>query len=191
VDGSAAPVFFYDLGSPRCYLVAERIVSAFDVVPEWEPVHAPQLGEGDPEPTWASIEQLAAEHALQQLRWPHPWPPDTRMAMLGATYAKKVGRVVGFSLAAFRQTFAGGRDLGDENTVLIAGAACEMHPAALLKGVALRSTETALALAGERALAAGVRSLPAITVGEHVFEGDQAIERAADALAAACVRVQA
>ena len=48
--------------------------------------------------------------------------------MLAATYAKQFGRAVAFSLAAFRQAFAGGRDLGDEITVLIAAAACEMHP---------------------------------------------------------------
>ena len=57
--------------------------------------------------------------------------------MLAATYAKRIGRAVAFSLAAFRQTFAGGRDLGDENTILIAGAACEMHPTALRKGIEL------------------------------------------------------
>ena len=91
------------------------------------------------------------------------------MAMLTATYAKQIGRTVAFSLAAFRQAFAGGRDLGDENTVLIAAAACEMHPAAVLKGIQLRSTAAALERAGERALAAGVRSLPAIQVGDDVF----------------------
>ena len=53
--------------------------------------------------------------------------------MLAATYAKQVGRTVAFSLAAFRQAFAGGRDLGDTDTVLIAAAACEMHPAAVLR----------------------------------------------------------
>ena len=71
--------------------------------------------------------------------------------MLAATYAKQIGRGVAFSLAAFRQAFAAGRNLGDEDTVLIAGAACEMHPTALLKGVALRSTERAMSKAVDRA----------------------------------------
>jgi predicted DsbA family dithiol-disulfide isomerase len=82
--------------------------------------------------------------------------------MLAATYAKRIGRGVTFSLAAFRQAFAGGRDLGDEATVLIAGAACEMHPTALLKGISLRATEQALAAAVERARRAGVSQLPAV-----------------------------
>ena len=71
--------------------------------------------------------------------------------MLAATYAKHIGRAVAFSLAAFRQAFAGGRDLGDEGTVLIAAAACEMHPTAVLKGIGLRSVTTALPTRGARA----------------------------------------
>jgi predicted DsbA family dithiol-disulfide isomerase len=87
--------------------------------------------------------------------------------MLAATYAKRIGRVVAFSAAAFRQAFAGGRDLSEEETLLIAGAACEMHPAALLKGMALRSTAQALAEAGVRARDLGVRRVPAIVGGDR------------------------
>ena len=100
--------------------------------------------------------------------------------MRAATYAKRIGRAVAFSLAAFRQTFAAGRDLGEEETVLIAGAACELHPSALLKGVAMRSVADALDAAIDRARAAGIGSLPAIQVDGRVFEGETAIERAAE-----------
>ena len=58
--------------------------------------------------------------------------------MLVATYAKQGGRVVAYSMAAFRQAFAAGRDLGDRDSVLIAAAAAEMHPAAVIKGAELR-----------------------------------------------------
>ena len=163
-------VFYYDLGSPACYLVAEQIGAALPEAAEWEPVHA---GGGE-EFDRATIEQRAAELALQPVRWPATWPPDTRAAMLAATYAKQIGRTVAFSMAAFRQAFAGGRDLGDEDTVLIAAAACEMHPAAVLKGISLRSTATALDRAVQRARAAGVRSVPAIEVGDEVFYGLEA-----------------
>jgi 2-hydroxychromene-2-carboxylate isomerase len=98
--------------------------------------------------------------------------------MLAATYAKQVGRAVAFSLAAFRQAFAGGRDLGDLNTVLIAAAACEMHPTAVLKGIELRSVTDALARATARAGAAGVRGLPAIETDGKVFEGPAALAEA-------------
>jgi 2-hydroxychromene-2-carboxylate isomerase len=176
------PVFYYDLGSPACYLVAERIMSALPIVPEWEPVLAERLGGIDPDLDRSLIERLAAEQEIQSLRWPRTWPPDTRLAMLAATYAKRVGRAVAFSLASFRQAFAGGRDLGDQDTVLIAAAACEMHPTAVLKGIGLRSVADALDQAGARAMAAGVGQLPAIQVGSQVFEGDQGVEHAAVAL---------
>ena len=55
-------------------------------------------------------------------------------AMRAAVFAQQTGRVVAFSLAAFRQAFAGGRDLTDTDNVLLAAAACELHPRAVLKG---------------------------------------------------------
>ncbi|HKO28364.1 MAG TPA: DsbA family protein [Solirubrobacteraceae bacterium] len=177
------PVFFYDLGSPQCYIVAETIMATLPVVPEWEPVLARDIAAPGPgQIDRDQIEAQATELGLQPLRWPATWPPNTDQAMLAATYAKQIGRAVAFSLAAFRQTFAGGRDLSDENTVLIAGAACEMHPTALRKGIGLRSTQNALAQATRRARAAGVTRLPAIQIGDGVHhttaEATAAIEGA-------------
>jgi len=175
------PVFYYDLGSPRCYLLAERIMADLPVVPEWEPVLAVDLGIEVVEPDREALELLVDERRMQPLRWPQQWPPDGRTAALAATYAKHIGRAVAFSLACFRQTFAGGRDLGDESTVLIAAAACEMHPSAVLKGIGLRSVTTGLDQAVARARAAGVTQLPAIGVADRVFTE---LEEAAEALAA-------
>jgi 2-hydroxychromene-2-carboxylate isomerase len=174
-------VFYYDLGSPESYLVAERIGSALPVVAEWEPVLAAELGPRQPDPDRELIERIASERELQPVRWP-PWPPDTRLAMLAATYAKGTGRTVAFSLAAFRQAFAGGRDLSSRDTVLIAAAACEMHPAAVIKGIGLRSVTAALDRAVARARAAGVEQLPAIQVGDRVFVGDQGVDQAVGSL---------
>jgi 2-hydroxychromene-2-carboxylate isomerase len=179
------PTFFYDLGSPECYLAAERIMSELPIAPEWEPVLSADLADAGPRPDLEQLARLIEKRGLQPLRWPESWPMDTRTAMLAATYAKRVGRAVAFSLAAFRQAFAGGRNLADENTVLIAAAACEMHPTALLKGISLRSVVRSLELAGARANAAGAHSLPAIQVGERLFEGHRAIELAAAELTVA------
>jgi 2-hydroxychromene-2-carboxylate isomerase len=176
------PIFYYDLGDPESYLAAERVSSVLSLVPEWGPVLASDLGTVAARINRPLIERLASARGLQPLRWPSQWPPDTRLAMLAATYAKQVGRVVAFSLAAFRQAFAAGRDLGQRDTVLIAAAACELHPAALLKGVATRSVARALEQATERAMAAGVESLPAVQIGEAVFVGDSQLEDAASAL---------
>lgn len=175
---SDQPVFYYDLGDPECYLVGELIMSELPVVPEWEPVLARSLDIIAPPVEPPGLRERVAEHELQPLRWPSRWPPDTELAMLAATYAKHIGRAVAFSLAAFRQAFAGGRDLEQEGTVLIAAAACEMHPTALLKGVGLRSVRTRLDRAGDRARAAGVSALPAITIGTELYTGAGALEAA-------------
>jgi 2-hydroxychromene-2-carboxylate isomerase len=182
VDGPAQPVFYYDLGSPGCYLVGERVMGELPVVPEWEPVHGVDLGLTEPHPDPAELAQAIADQGLQPLRLPARWPPDTERAMLAATFAKHIGRAVAFSLAAFRQAFAGGRDLSDEGTVLIAAAACEMHPTAVIKGMTLRSVTDGLHGAGERARAAGVEALPALQVGDEVFCGPCALDGAIAAL---------
>jgi 2-hydroxychromene-2-carboxylate isomerase len=165
------PVFYYDLGDPECYLVAERVISEMAVVPEWEPVLARSLGIAFSPDEPVGLRERVSEHELQPLRWPSPWPPDTELAMLAATYAKHIGRAVAFSLAAFRQAFAGGRDLSEEGTVLIAAAACEMHPTAVMKGVGLRSVKAGLSGAAERAREARVDALPAISVAGELFSG--------------------
>jgi 2-hydroxychromene-2-carboxylate isomerase len=86
---------------------------------------------------------------------------------------------VAFSLAAMRQAFAGGRDLSVPDNVLIAAAACELHPRAVLKAVETASVRDALAEATAGAAAAGVTELPAIVVDGRVFAGPSAVEDAA------------
>lgn len=161
-------------------------MATMPVVPEWVPILAaglPRGDAGDPAARRAAVERQAGTQHVQPLRWPATWPDeDTRLAMVAATYAKQIGRAVAFSLAAFRQAFAGGRAL-DEDTLLIAAAACEMHPRAVLQALRRRSVVQALDAATAAAAAAGVRQVPAIVVGERVFEGANAVERAAAALA--------
>ena len=154
-------------------------MAALPVAPEWEPVCWPA---GGADVDRASLELRSMAQALQPWRWPEVWPPDSELAMRAATYAKHVGRAVAFSLAAFRQAYAGGRDLGSQDTVLIAAAACEMHPAAVLKGIELRSVRQGLDAARARAYAAGVGSVPAIQIDDAVFEGEDCVERAASVL---------
>jgi 2-hydroxychromene-2-carboxylate isomerase len=184
--GESAPVFYYDLGSPECYLAAERVGALLPTSPEWQPVlgrwasaaagdHRPICGDLDA----GEFERLAREGGLQPVRRPARWPPNSEPALRAATYAKSIGRVTAFSLAAFRQAFAGGRDLAEMDTVVIAAASCEMHPTAVIKALGLRSVAHALDEASAKAVAAGVRRLPAVTVGELVFEGSAGLERAA------------
>jgi 2-hydroxychromene-2-carboxylate isomerase len=177
-------VFFYDLGEPYCYLVAERIRADLPVICDWEPVSAQSLGltpEAPPDPE--ALGAAIAAQGLLPLRLPPSWPPDTALAMRVATYAKGAGKSIAYSLAAFRQAFAGGRDLGDEGTVLLAAAACEMHPTAVLKGASLRSTDGALRRAAQRAAAAGVTALPAFALAGETVCGPDALDAALAVLA--------
>ena len=60
--------------------------------------------------------------------------------------------------------------------MLIAGAACEMHPVALGKGIELRSTAEALDAATTRARERRAsRSVPAIQIGDRTYEGPAAM----------------
>jgi 2-hydroxychromene-2-carboxylate isomerase len=186
------PVLYFDLVSPEAYIAAERAAEVLGVVPEWRPIHLAALPGATELDAFRcaeerdifrlELERLALASGLQPLRWPPDWPVDTALAMRVATYAKSIGRVVAFSMAAFRQAFAAGRDLSDPDSVVIAAAACEMHPAAVLKAAGTRGVSGALARATAEAAEAGVRGVPALGVGDRVFHGESALEAAATAL---------
>jgi len=163
---STASRFYYDLASPQAYLAAERVNHVLGEVPEWVPVRFEDVGPFRCAEELAAyredVERAARRQELQTLVWPDPFPADTGFAMLAATYMKQIGRAVAFSLAAFRQAFAAGRDLSERDNVLIAAAACETHPLALIKGAELRGTRARLELATEEARAVGVREVPAV-----------------------------
>ncbi|MDQ6749851.1 MAG: DsbA family protein [Actinomycetota bacterium] len=194
VPATDQPVFYYDFASPEAYLAAERVVETLGLVPEWQPVRGAGLpGGGAPafrcaqerEVHMTEIERTAAARGMQPLHWPPGWPADSDLALRVAAYAKSIGRVVAFSLAAFRQAYAAGRDLAQPDNVVIAAAACEMHPAAVLKAAGLRSVREGLERATAHAAQAGVREVPAVRVGHDVVHGDAGLEAAAAMLAEA------
>jgi 2-hydroxychromene-2-carboxylate isomerase len=187
--------FYFDLGSPYAYLSAERISGLFTEAgleqPEWVPVLLGGLFSHFDRGSWsqtparaegiAEVERRAGAYGLPPIVWPDPWPGNTLTAMRVATFAKQTGRTVSFSLAAFRQAFAAGRDLTDPDNVMIAGAACELHPRALLKAVQTDTVKSALREATDAAAALGVEGVPAVVVGERVFWGDDRLEEAVEA----------
>ena len=186
------PVFYYDLTSPECWLAAEEVNAALPVVPAWQPVDLPAvlalagvaaggLPADDPGRR-AEVERRAATLGLLSVRWPAPFPSEGETAMRVATFAQGAGRVVAFSLAAFRQAFAAGRDLGDVDTLLLAAAACELHPRAVLKGVESRTVRERAQRAIEEAADRGVAAVPALRMGDELFAGPSAVEDAADRL---------
>jgi len=186
------PVFYYDLGSPYSYLAAERVNHVLPVVPIWQPILLGGLWAQSGGGSWsltherdqgmAEVERRARAYGLQPIRWPDPWPTSTLTAMRAATYCRQIGRGVAFSLAAFRQAFAGGRDLSVADNVLIAAAACELHPNAVLKGIEGRGTKERLKATTAEAYERGVRGVPTVAVGGELFWGDDRLEDAAVAL---------
>ena len=179
--------FYFDLASPDAYLAAERVLHVLPGPAEWQPVLARELGlgagtsaatAGDP-PMRERIERRAHALKLQPLRWPDPFPFDSSLAMRVATYAKSIGRTVPFAQAAFRQAFAGGRSLDDPDNVLIAAAACEMHPTAVLRAAQLRSVERQLAEATRRAARTGIIDVPSLVAAGRIFLGEGSLDEAA------------
>jgi 2-hydroxychromene-2-carboxylate isomerase len=185
------PVFYYDLGSPYSYLAAERIHSVFDEPPVWRPILLGGLFKIRGRDSWANgpereagmreVERRAAEYGLPPVKWPDPWPGNTLFAMRAATFATQVGKAVSFAQAAFRQAFAGGRDLTDPENVLIAAAACELHPNALVKAVETKGVKDALRAATDEAGTRGVSGVPTVVVADQAYWGDDKLEDAAAA----------
>jgi 2-hydroxychromene-2-carboxylate isomerase len=149
-----ACTFFFDFADPLAYLEGERL-RAEDPAVEWIPVLSPPAYRCAEEVLTVreDVERRAAAMGLQTVRWPDPFPFDSERAMLAATYAKQIGRAVAFSIAAFRQAYAGGRALDADDNILIAAAACEMHPRAVLKALETGGVRNALARATTEARA--------------------------------------
>ena len=185
-------VFYFDLGSPYAYLAAERLSGLFTEAgleqPEWQPILLGGLFKRFGRDSWgkgperaagmAEVERRAAAQGLPAVAWPEPWPGNMLAAMRAATFAKQTGRTVSFALAAFHQAFAAGRDLSETDNVLIAAAACELHPRALLKAIETEGVKTALREATDAAAELGVTGVPSLVVGGEVFWGDDRVEEA-------------
>ncbi len=191
----ARATFYFDLGSPYAYLTAERVSGLFTDAeleqPEWQPVLLGGLFQHFGRDSWgngparedgiAEVERRAADYGLPRIDWPDPWPGNMLFAMRVATFAKQTGRTVSFALAAFRQQFAAGRDLSEHDNVLIAAAACELHPNAVAKAAGTESVKRALREATESAAERGVIGVPSIAVGDEVFWGDDRLAEAVEA----------
>ena len=189
--------FYYDFNSPYSYLAAERISGVFAETgaeqPEWVPIsfghllkvtgRRPWSFEEDRSADLDEIQRRARDRGLPEVVYPEGWPIDNYSLdpLRAATYAKESGRVVSFSLAAFRQAFAAGRDLSDRDNLVIAAAACELHPKAVLKGIETTSVKERLRRETDRAIELGVEGIPTVAVGDELFWGDDRVEAAAAA----------
>lgn len=190
-ESDSQPIFYFDLVSPYAYLAAERVNSVLPRTPIWQPIHLGSLKKVTGRGSWArsdeerknnkaEVERRAAERGLMPLRWPEQWPADTRPAMLAAAYAAGIGKGQAFALAAFRQSFAAGKDLSDLNAIKIAAAACEISPKAIEKALSSNNIRETLDRATTEARLAGVIGVPSFQIGDRVFWGDDSLEDAAE-----------
>jgi 2-hydroxychromene-2-carboxylate isomerase len=163
-------------------------VEAIGLPPIWQPILLGGLFKRFGRDSWANgpgrtdgvreVERRASAYGVPPIRWPEPFPGNTLYAMRVATFAKEIGKAVSFSLAAFRQAFAAGRDLSDPDAVMIAAAACELHPRAVETAANRDAIKARLREATDLAGEAGVRGVPSIVVGDEVFWGDDRLEEA-------------
>lgn len=144
--------FYFDIGSAYAWVVGERIATMLPEA-EWQPVLQPDVDDG---PLWdgdtEQIYDFAQKFGLLRPRFDDDQLfktiADTRSMMMAATYAKSIGRTVAFSLAAFRQVFNAAKPVDQTDTILLAAAACEMHPRAVLQALELDSVRDELTSAG-------------------------------------------
>src|SRR4051812_25620540 len=174
--------FYFDFASPEAYLAAERVIQTLPFAAEWVPIRAPRAWDDgfrcaeERAIAQGEVERVAAARNLQGLRWP-PEGFSSEAALRAATYAKQIGRIVAFGLAAFRQAYAGGHDLSDTDVVLIAASACEMHPRAVLQAIERDAVARALDEATAEAVARGVTMVPTVWTPEGtLLEGDAALD---------------
>ena len=196
---SERATFYYDFNSPYSYLAAERISGLFAEAeleqPEWKPISLGHIIRKSGRRPWSlppegpdpdhleEVQRRASERGLPKVVYPPGWPIENYSLnpIRAATYAKESGRVVSFTLACFRQVFAAGRDMSDVDNVLVAAAACELHPNAVLKGIETNSVKDKLRTVTEEAIERGVEGVPTVAVGDELFWGDDRLEEAVEA----------
>ena len=196
-DGTQ-PVFYYDFNSPYAWLAAERVNH---VLPQPAGVAAHLV---QPRPQARPAAALVAHRRARRghrgdraageasagcrtLRWPEGWPANTvpMAGLRAATFAADIGKSVSFSLAAFRQTFLAARPMNELDNVLLAGAACELHPNAIKAALERESIKQKLTENTNEAIERGVEGVPTVAVGDELFWGDDRLEDAAHAARAA------
>ena len=191
-----APIFYYDTNSPYAYLAAERVQ---EVLPEavWRPIafgillreteRVPWSLKPGREEQMADCERRAAERGLPPITWPKGWPADTwALGPLRAqVMAEEKGLLVPFALACYRKMFVEGRSLAELNTVFDAARVAGVDPPEVRDRIAEPALKARLKAYTDEAIARGVVGVPTVAVGDELFWGDDRLEDAAAALAAA------
>jgi 2-hydroxychromene-2-carboxylate isomerase len=188
----STPTLYFDLGSPYGYLATERAAGVLGHEAELEPILLGAIFEYRGRGSWSQtdarasnveeVERRAREYGLPPVEWPPGWPPNTLAAMRAATWAKRLGRVREFALAAYRRAFVDGRDLGELEVVVAAAAQAGLPAHELPDAIREPGIKDELRRVTQEAWEAGVVGVPCVRVGSDVYYGDDRLEDAAAAL---------
>ncbi len=182
--GGPRPAFFFDLGCPFSYLVAERVERVLGDI-AWIPTAGALLRQGAPWSHPAAVRARAETLAVGQrvpLVWPDSFPAETPAALRAAAHAGELGAGSRFALAASRLAFCGGFDLEDPEILAEAAAAAGIGLEDCLRAAGDPRRDEELRATARGLLSRGVRRLPAIRIGRDFFDGDGALAEAAASL---------
>jgi len=188
--------FFYDFVSPYSYLAATRVeaeVARVGGTVRFRPFLLGGVfnatGNKAPIEVAAKGPYLATDCArwARRLGVPFAWPPKfpvlTVLPLRAAFAAEKAGQLVPFTHAIYRAYWAEGRDVSDPAVVTEAATRAGLDGAALV--AAAPAYKDALKAQTQEAVDRGSFGAPTFFVGDEMFIGNDRLDFAIEALAAA------
>jgi len=187
--------FWFEFASTYSYPAAMRIgalARASDVKVRWRPfllgpIYARHGWRDSPfnvnrvkgRYMWRDLERRCAAFGLPFAR-PARFPQRSLLAARVATVAGGEGWAADFSRAAFRASFAEGRDLGEPTTIAALVAALGRDAETVLARAAAEDIKARLRDETAQAEALGVFGAPTFVVGGELFWGGDRIDDALD-----------
>jgi 2-hydroxychromene-2-carboxylate isomerase len=188
--------FFYDFVSPYSYLAFSRVEAeaarvggtvrfrpfllggVFNATGNKAPIEVAAKG-----PYLAADCSRWARRLGVPLAWPAKFPVLTVLPLRAAFAAEKVGKLVPFSAAVYRAYWAEGRDISDAAVVADAATRAGLDGAALVAEAP--NFKDALKAQTQEAVDRGSFGAPTFFVGQEMFIGNDRLDFAIEALAAA------
>ncbi|MGE4372258.1 MAG: 2-hydroxychromene-2-carboxylate isomerase [Xanthobacter sp.] len=186
--------FFYEFGSPYCYLTVERICALAEkasVEVHWRPfllgpILAAQGLSTSPfnlhltkgAHMWRDMERLCAHMGLPPLTRPNPFPAHSVLAARVAIHLNAASRPA-FTRAVYEAEFAHGRDISSRETVRQILAGLGHFSEAVIDGALVPENKTRLRIQTDEAIRRGVFGAPTfITTDGELFWGNDRLELA-------------
>lgn len=186
------PELYFDLGSPYAYLAMERARSVLGRSVVLVPVLVGAIFGWRGHGSWAltseraagmaEIERRAREYGLPAMDWPPDWPANALTAMRCATWAARERRVEEFAHIVGRRQWTEAADIADLDVLASCAEEAGLDAAAMLESIRAPELKEQLRATTERAFNDGVRGVPTVRVGGHLFFGDDRLEEAAAAM---------